>query len=488
MSTEDSPGAPEEATAAQAESLPAQRPAGEELASVVEENERLKAELERRESRGHALATTRRIVVGALVVLSCLSVVLAGVAWWTHQTLLNTDSFMKIATPLAEKPEIQQAVAVYTTDAIFNNLNIQARITDALPDKAQVLSAPITKAVRDFTESRLLAFTQTQTFQDLWTQSFQLAHQGAVRVLRDEAPNVSVVNGDVRLNLLPVIATGLERVAEGAAGLFNANVNVDLATRPGVQDPQVLRQKLETRFGVTLPETFGTVRLMGADQLASLQSAVKLFDRLVYALFALTIVLIVLALVLSRRRRRTLVQLGVGVVISLLVLRVVTQRLQAMVIDSIADPTGRGAARVGVQTVLDNIRAVGNLILVFGLLLAIVAYLLGRPRWLMVSFAWVRRITASQPGGSALERFVAGRYDWLRLLGLVVAVLVLLWVGIGWLSVLLLAAFVAAWLIGLRVLHDRALPADGRGELPPGATPTLEDPETEVPTAEVPSG
>jgi hypothetical protein len=63
-------------------------------------------------------------------------------------------------------------------------------------------------------------FTRSGEFQTLRVKRFTTAHQGAVCLLRNEAPNVSVVNGEVRLNLMPFIAKGLEQVGQGASDLF----------------------------------------------------------------------------------------------------------------------------------------------------------------------------------------------------------------------------------------------------------------------------
>ena len=148
--------------------------------------------------------------------------------------------------PVAEQPAVQEAVAVYATDAIFNGLQVNTRIKDALPSQLSILAAPITKAVHDFTLSRMQTFTASQTFQDLWVKSLTVAHTGFIRVVRNEAPNVAVVDGNVQLNLLPFIAQGLQTVAQGAADLFHLNVNVNLPDLPAVQDPAVMRQKLES--------------------------------------------------------------------------------------------------------------------------------------------------------------------------------------------------------------------------------------------------
>lgn len=464
---------------------------------LLEENARLKAQLDTKEQRMRARRMARRVLVGVLVILTSIMVVLAVVAWWSHATLLQTDRFLSTVGPLAQNPEVQTAVATYTTDSLFEALEVQTRIQDVLPDRLRPLAPPITRSVRDFTYDRMLDFTRTPAFEQLWTQSLTLGHEGMVRVIRDEAPNVSVVDGDVRLNFLPFMAEGLNRLTAAAGDLFNGDVNIDLTTLPGVQDPQVARQRIEQRLGVTLPPNFGTVRMMGADQLQTLQQSVRWFDRLVYLLAFLVLALIGAGLALSVNRRRTVVQLGAGIVLAVFIARIATRRVEAWILDSITDPTGRGAAGEGIRIMLGNLRSLATWILVIALIAAVVAYLLGQPRWLMTALAWGRRVTTRPADApSEVEAFAATHYDWLRLGGGIVLALLLQW-GLGFFSVLVVVVLGALWLGGVKVLRDRADaitgPADDGPALiappPPGPEDRIAAEVTAAPsTPELPPG
>jgi hypothetical protein len=92
-----------------------------------------------------------------------------------------------------------------------------------------------------------------------------------------------------------------------------------------------------------------------------------------------------LSVVLSLNRRRILIELGLGI---------------AAVLDS-----------------LDSLRSIGLWVLVLGLVVAVAAYLVGKPTWFMHVIAWVRGVVRERPSGSDLEHFAAARYDYLRLGG-----------------------------------------------------------------------
>jgi hypothetical protein len=154
-----------------------------------------------------------------------------------------------------------------------------------------------------------------------------------------------------------------------------------------------------------------------------------------------------------------------------------------MIVDSITDPNTRGAAKAGISTVLGNLRTIGLWILAIGIIVAVAAYLVGRPKWFMRVIAWVRDTVRGRPSGSDLERFSAAHYDYLRLGGIAVAVVLLFAFGIGWISFIVLALLLAGYLWGLSVLRGRAATTaaaadadagdqeQGPPELPPAASP-----------------
>ena len=55
---------------------------------------------------------------------------------WAHRTLLNTGTFVGTVGPVFKDPAVASAVAARATDELFTELNLQARLRDALPPKA----------------------------------------------------------------------------------------------------------------------------------------------------------------------------------------------------------------------------------------------------------------------------------------------------------------------------------------------------------------
>jgi hypothetical protein len=443
-------------------------------AELSEENARLKAELEAAraeaaKSRHNGWRRVRSIAVGLMVFLAVLCLVVSAVGVWVQQTVFNTDRYVALVGPMAEDPQVQQALATYTTDQIFGALDLQTRLQNALPGQLDIVVGPVVSAARTYVFNTARSFFASQQFHDLWVQINTVAHEKVVALLKgdyDQLPNVTVTGGEVRLNTIPVITEVLRQLAQSAAGFVGLNVTIPQISATDV--PEAARDKLSQALGVTLPEDFGQITIMQESKLTAVQNAITWFDRLLFALIAVAVVLIVLAIVFSLHRRRTVIELAVGLVVGLLVFRGLTRLIEKQAVNAVTNPEARGAVRNVVGDVVANLRGAGTWLLIFGILVAIVAYLAGRPSWFMRLLAWVRRIVAERPSGSELERWVAGHADPLRWGGLIVAAVILFLTGIDWLPVIVIGILLGLYLWAIAVFQQRARARAGDGSEPPG--------------------
>ncbi|HEY5386771.1 MAG TPA: hypothetical protein VIL79_02610, partial [Thermoleophilia bacterium] len=119
----------------------------ERNAELEAENAALEARLEDAESRTVIVrrgGRARTILVGLLILLTCLAVVVTGVAIWTHYTVLNTKGYINLVAPIGKDPEAIKALSGYVAGQVVTATDLQQRTQDALPPKAGFLAAPIT--------------------------------------------------------------------------------------------------------------------------------------------------------------------------------------------------------------------------------------------------------------------------------------------------------------------------------------------------------
>jgi hypothetical protein len=368
---------------------PPDKPAGEPVMpdALRAENERLRAEVASLRTARTPRQEARRIrrgLVGVLVVLSCLGVLASTLTVWAHETLTNTDNWLAIVGPVGQNPQVINAVSAYAADQAVTLLQVQPRLEQALPPKAEFLAAPLTGVVHNFTQSTIAKLMHSQQFQQLWIATNRYVHDELLAALRGQSKNVIISNGTVTLNLIPVINQGLQAVQQQLAGLIPAGVKLpDLSH---VQVPQQARQKLSQALGVQIPANFGQIVLFQSDQVAQAQQFLRLFDFLNIALPVITFLLIVATLWLSISRRRTAIQLGIGIVVTLIIAKLLINYAQQRIVDAIANQTAHGVVQETLQTLLGGLGAITTWLLILGVLVSVAAYLAGKPQWFATGY------------------------------------------------------------------------------------------------------
>ena len=441
----------------------------DEAARLEAENERLKEELERVRSGEEAAARARRrgktrsILTAVLAILTAISIFAATVGVWTQRTLASPDRYVALVAPLAKDPAVTNALATRLTDEVFTALNVQSEVQQALaaipnlPPAASFIAGPIAAAAHNLIETQVANFLQTDTFANLWTQLNLQVHTKVKALLNgdySQLPNVSIDGGEVQLNLVSLVAQILQQLAQ--SGLNSLGINVTVPSIPPDLASSAAIQQLSSALGVSLPPDFGQVTIMTADQLTSYQKTVRQLKRGEGALVLLSILLLAATIIVAPRRRRAVIWLGAATVVALFLGGVFLRRMEASIVDSITGPAAKAAATDVFAQVTTSLRHTGLLVITVAIVVALIAYLTGRPRWLVRAAAWIQRVTAPSPEGSELEVWVARYHDPVRVIGIAVAVVILFITGIDWLPVAIVGALLAVFLWGVAVAEQRS--------------------------------
>jgi hypothetical protein len=426
----------------------------------------------------------RRVLAAVLGLLTVLALVAGTVAVWLRATAFDTDEFMAVVEPALESPETAAAVSSRLTDEVLDALSLEDRIGAALSDLGTALgtglagaldldptqaariealpipgldqlAAPIASGLEERIATRIDEFVTSGEFRELLSDLVRAAHPRAVALIRgdeDELPNLVVQSGEVQVDLVPVVARALADLVDQGLATFGID---EIPLIDPADDPEMALERLSQAVGVDLPPDFGKLTVMSQGELTELQDGVRTADRLVWALVLGTVVLAAATVAVAPDRRRVVVALGVGVAVGLVVTMLLLRNATTEVAGVAVTAEGRDAVLVVTDTTLDSLRTAMLVVLVVALVVAVAAHLAGRPAWARRSVGAVQRGTAPRPGGSDLERFVAGHLDVLRVGVVAVGVLVLWWTGITVLSVAVVAGLVLLALWGLVLLRDR---------------------------------
>jgi hypothetical protein len=411
----------------------------------------------------------RRSVVAVLVALSCLLVVLSATVVWAHRTLLDTGTFVGTVGPVFKDPAVASAVAARATDELFTELNLQARLRDALPPKASFAAVPITNATKGYVAGELANVLTSPRFQAIWTAALTAMHSQLVAVLRGQnTAAVSTSGGYIVLNTVPLINQALGKVSGLASDLVGKPVT--LPTITSADPPQQAVNKLSQALGVALPSNFGEITLVRSSDLATVRQGVKAFDGLTLILPLVTIALIALSLGLSVNRRRTLLQLAAGVSLLMIVERRSVLHEQSTLANAAHNPQ---VASSVLGDLLHGFFVLTAWVLGVALVVLVIAVLCGPYRWAVALRSRVkqagRSITGARGGGrhGQVVTWMASNAAGLQLAGAVVAGILLWIVSVSWLSFLIIAVLLAAYEVYLQRIKppspDEASPASGPG-------------------------
>ena len=236
-----------------------------------------------------------------------------------------------------QHPEVDSAVAARATDQLFTELKLQSRLRNALPAQGRVPAAPITSATQSYVTEKVAAALGSERFQKLWALNLTRTHEQLVAVLRGQhSATISTSGGYIVLNTVPLINNALKEVSGLASNLTGRNVTLPTITTAEL--PQQAVDQLSKALGVEAALQLRSDHPGSLDQPQCRGPGVRAFDRLTIALPFITVALIALTLWLSVGRRRSLIQLLVGTLLLMIVVRRVVIHEQGALANSAHNP------------------------------------------------------------------------------------------------------------------------------------------------------
>jgi hypothetical protein len=411
--------------------------------------------------RGRRGRRLRGVLAVVGVVLSCVLLVATVLGVWARRSFLKTEVFSERAGGLIDEPEVQVALSTYLTNQISTLIDVEDVLRDVLPERGQVLAGPLTAAVEGFVGDQVTTFVASDTFAELWKGAVAFAHSEAVRVLEGDTPLVEESEDRVVINLLPVINGVLARIGEASPEILGRDVDLPTVTVDDV--PDEAREAIAGALGVTLDEDFGTFTIYDEGALTTAQEAVDLANRLLWVLVVLTPLVMAGTVWVSARRRRTIIQLGVGVAFSMVLVRRLVYLFQEDLLDLVRIETNRPAVEVTTDAFLDPLLTGALWIGIAALVLAAVAAVTGPYAWAVAlrrrvaGLAQLAVTTATDRAqDEATIRWISDHVDGLRVGGLVVGLMLFWWLDLSWLGFFLLAALVAGYELLVARLAERA--------------------------------
>jgi hypothetical protein len=290
----------------------------------------------------------------ALVVVATVLAVVSALTTWVRTQALDTDEWVGISQELLRQPEVQEALAVYLTDQLYAEVDVAAELEDLLPEDLSGLAGPLAGALRQPATEAVERLLASERFEQLWVAANRAAHAAMVAILRDETREaVSSDGGAVTLDLGEVVRT----VGE-AIGLPSGAVE-------------------------RIPSDAARITVFESDELEAAQSTVQILDFLSWFLFVVVVATYALAVYLARGRRpQVLRQVGIALVAgALLVLLLRDLAVRSAVKAVVQDPANESLASLTGKVATEMLRQIAWSGVVYGVLIAGFAELLGPRSW-----------------------------------------------------------------------------------------------------------
>jgi hypothetical protein len=291
-----------------------------------------------------------------LIVVGVLCLVVAPLAIWGRNLVLNTDRYVATLKPVASDPGVQDVIVNAIDKQVTTHIDVKSYISDVLPPRAaQALAGPLQGAVAGLVNTVATRFVQSDAFKTLWVEVNRAAHQQIKYVLTGSRPTNAAVStkGDkIYLDLSVVVDKVKAQLV--AAGLAVAS-----------KVPAV---------GATIE----IAELKGVDQA---RKATRALNTIADWLPWIGLGLVAGGIATARKRRRALMSAALGVGVGMIVIGIGLLIGRHIYLDKVpTDQLPRSTAQFLFDTVVRFLRLGIRLVLVVALLVAIGAWVSGPSR------------------------------------------------------------------------------------------------------------
>ncbi len=305
----------------------------------------------------------RMVLVRVLVVLGALLAVLALLAGYIRYQALDTDTVEQTAGELIADPEIRNQIAATMVDQLYANVDVEAALEQRLPPDQKALAGPIAAAVRAGADRLAQGLLNRPRAQELWVRTIAATHRNLISVLKDERTSLRTSEGNVVLDLQPLLIQLGERVA------IVGDIDQRLLSNPDA----------------------GKITIIKSNQLEKAQDLTRLMNFLGLWLWVVPIALWAIALWLARGRRRDILRMiGFSAILAGLLVLVVRRIVGSIVVDELATTESIEEAAGDAWDIVTGLLRDGGLTLMgIGVLLLVAVWIAGPSRYATGSRKWL---------------------------------------------------------------------------------------------------
>lgn len=262
--------------------------------------------------------------VNLLVVLLGLVTVLALFSNWVDRRLFDSQEWGDTAIEMLQNDAIRTQVSAFAVEELYANVDVEKEVKGILPKDLKGFSGLAAGGLRQVADRGVALALEQPQVQDIWAKAVEAAHAALVAVLEDKSQVLSTTDGNVELQLRPLVIEVADQIGLGNQASQN------------------------------IPQGVGTVEIVQSEQLAEVQKAARAIKGLAIISSLLALVLIAVALALSPGYRwRTFLWLGVALIVaglvSLLIRSVGGNYVTSQLASADIQPAAQAAYSIGTE-------------------------------------------------------------------------------------------------------------------------------------------
>jgi hypothetical protein len=291
----------------------------------------------------------RIIFARILTVVGILLVVISALANYVKRGALDESRFHTTARQLVSDRTITDQLALSLVDQLYSNTDVAGTLKEKLPPNLQQLAVPLAGLARNAADSAAKELLARPKVQELFVDAASRAQRLFVAVLDGDTTRLEATNGDVVLDLRPILLRLAERF------------NIDQST---------------------ISPTAGQILIMHSDQLKTGQRATRALRFTANWIWALALIAWAGAIWLARGRRRLEIRaIAIGFLAAgflILIVRGLAERW--FVNDLIKSDSVRPAGQHAFEIITDLLKGAGWTAVIVGIVAMVGVWLTGPGR------------------------------------------------------------------------------------------------------------
>ncbi len=284
-----------------------------------------------------------------LAVLFGIALLAANHAGWLTRTVLGADSFVAVFEPLPGDDAVSLALAHKTADALIESYEVAEVIAETLPDGIAFIAVPLTNGVRDLVVGVSTEIIRSDVFTTVWSAALTGSHRIAMAYVGALEDGVLVEDDGVAVLDLTVIGAWISESLGDRGFELLEGVDRDL-----------------------------TVELFELPGSGVINFIVDLMYPIRWAIFLLTIGLLVASVGVATDRRRISVWIGGATVFAMVFSLIDMRYARSALTGGVEDPIQKAGAEAAWDIIFRGFVVQTWIVLVLGAVIIFVAWIMGR--------------------------------------------------------------------------------------------------------------